>query len=450
MPDIMKKAAELKEALTEKAVVAGEKAAVAAGVLGEKTAVAREVLGEKASVAAGVLGEKTAVAREALGEKATELAATAGDFFEQSVGSRIEGSKYEAPILEGEPEDMVWYRIPIEDGMAGDGSEYHIYIKKGTRPGRLCIFFSGGGVAWNEKMAAAPVTGGRVAAWQPNYYWNNLRPFTQIMNINVGITDLHDVNPFYDWSFAVITYATGDFHLGSNVYQYTDDDGKPGVLHFSGHDNFRLSMDRIREFFPEVEKLLIAGDSAGAFATPALSPEILDDYYPEVSDVTLFSDSALLLRTGWKNTIKNMWRAPTAICDPIHTSNITADWYEHMTSAYGDRCRFLYASSTHDYLLSAFINEERSGEYFTDEATQNEYAESLYEMYERMCGYEKQLNYFIYDFKMPPIFGRGGTIHTAVRSPQFFMKTASGTTMSQWLADAVSGNAYDVGVELLN
>ncbi len=392
--------------------------------------------------------EKAAAAKELIAERATELATTAGDFIEQSVGNRIDGGRLAAPVLEGEPYQDIWYRVPIEDGMAGDGSGFHIYIKKGNTD-NLCLFFSGGGVAWNEKMASLPVTGGRVAAWQPNYYWNNLRPFTQIMNINVGITETRDFNPFYDWDFAVITYATGDFHLGSNVFLYTDDEGKPQTLHFVGHDNFMLSMERIKSLFPEPKRLLIAGDSAGAFATPALSPEVIENYYPDVPEITLFSDSALLLREGWKATIKDMWNAPEKIYAPIHTSNITADWYEHMTKAFGTRCRYLYASSTHDYLLSAFINEERSGEYFTDEATQAEYAKSLKTMYERMSSFDERMYFYFYDFRMPAIFGRGGTIHTAVRSPHFFIPGSEGVTMSDWLFDSVNGNLYDVGMELL-
>ena len=56
---------------------------------------------------------------------------------------------------------------------------------------------------------------GTVAAGAPNYYWNNLRPFTQFMNINIGITETDTArNPFDDWNFVVITYATGDFHVG--------------------------------------------------------------------------------------------------------------------------------------------------------------------------------------------------------------------------------------------
>ncbi len=392
--------------------------------------------------------EKAVAAKEIISEHANKLAASAGDFVENRIGERIEGSPLEAPILEGEPYEMIWYKLPISGAYAGDGSDFHIYVKKG-RSENLCIYFSGGGVAWNEKMASLPVTGGRVAAWKPNYYWNNLRPFTQVMNINVGITDNRDINPFYDWNFAVITYATGDFHLGSNVYSYSDDEGEAQKICFVGHDNFRLSMDRVKELFPTPTKLLISGESAGAFAAPALAPEVIDDYYPDCEEITLFSDSALLKRAGWKETIENMWHAPKAISDVVYTDNITADWYEHISKKYGDRVKCLYASSTHDYLLSAFINEERSGEYFTDEATQNEYAASLADMCERMAGFSHNMHFFIYNYRMPLIFGRGGTIHTAVRSPHFFIPNTGGITMADWLFDAVGGNMYDVGTELV-
>ena len=76
--------------------------------------------------------------------------------------------------------------------------------------------FSGGGVAWDEYTAARPVTGGKMAAGLPHFYWNNLRPLTQLMNIHVGITDENNAqNPFNEWNFVIITYSTGDFHIGN-------------------------------------------------------------------------------------------------------------------------------------------------------------------------------------------------------------------------------------------
>ena len=155
--------------------------------------------------------------KESLSQIASTLFEQAGDFVEHSVENHIEKRGQETPLLDGEPENGKWYRIHLPGGLSGDGSEYHIYLKKGTLPD-LCIFLSGGGMAWDANSASLPVTGGRIAAGVPNYYWNNLRPFTQVMNIHFGLTEAGNPhNPFDQRNFIVITYATGDFHLGSGV-----------------------------------------------------------------------------------------------------------------------------------------------------------------------------------------------------------------------------------------
>ena len=187
-----------------------------------------------------------------------------GNLVEESIAKGIYELGQEAPILVGEPAEKVWYQVPVPEGKCGDGSDYHIYVRKGTS-GKLCVFFSGGGIAINEYMAARPVTGGSVAAWVPNYYWNNLRLFTQVMNINAGITKNGADNPFDDWNFLVITYATGDMHIGRSEFTYhvveDSEDGsvKAGdeeILYFHGYENFMASMRTGKKLFPTASKLL--------------------------------------------------------------------------------------------------------------------------------------------------------------------------------------------------
>ena len=164
--------------------------------------------------------------------------------------NRSSHSRKEAPYLEGEPETGYLVPVAIPEGITGDGSEYHIYIKKGSGK-NLCVFLSGGGVAWNEYTAARPVTGGKVAAGLPNYYWNNLRPFTQIMNIHAGIMEIgNPKNPFDDWNFIIITYATGIFMWGNHDFPYEAEDGSQQILHFHGHGNSGQAWRRENDIFP--------------------------------------------------------------------------------------------------------------------------------------------------------------------------------------------------------
>lgn len=376
------------------------------------------------------------------------FASKVGDYVENRIGRAIEESSFKAENLPKDPKDMTWYKVPLEKGLSGDGSEYHIYVKKAD-PDKLCIFLSGGGVAYNEYMAARPVTGGKVAAGLPNYYWNNLRPFTQIMNINVGITDIiSDKNPFKNWSFVVITYATGDFHVGCNDYPYQGEDGSENVLHFHGYVNFLESMKVSKALFPNPKSILIAGNSAGAFAVPALASEIADDYYPKTSNITLFSDSGLLLYKNWRKTARNIWQAKEPIWKSIHGDNITLEWYRALYAKYGDRFRYLYSSSTHDYLLSAYYNDIIRKKYKTDQDVQNEYYHQLIQMVKELKEITPKFGMFIDDWKIPFIT-MGGTVHTSVREPHFLLFTEQGITMAKWLIDACEGKVYDVGMNLL-
>ena len=376
------------------------------------------------------------------------FASRAGDFVENSISRAIENSGRKAEDLPKDPEKMTWYRVPLDKGLSGDGSEYYIYVKLAD-PDKLCIFFSGGGVAWNEYTAARPVTGGKVASRQPNFYWNNLRPFTQLMNINVGITDIkNESNPFRDWSFVVITYATGDFHIGNHDYPYKAEDGSDEILHFHGYVNFLESMKVAKELFHAPKNLLIAGNSAGAFAVPALSGEVVDNYYPNVRNITLFSDSGQLLYKKWRSTAKNIWQAKESLWKPIHGDNITLEWYKDLYSRYGERFTFLYSSSIHDYLLSAYYNDIINKKYETDADVQKEYYDQLCEMVHQLKEITPHFGIFLNEWKIP-LITMGGTVHCSVREPHFTLFTQNGISMADWLKDAVEGKVYDVGLDLL-
>ena len=412
-------------------------------------------------------------------ERRREVLEHVGDLLENRIGSSIENSALEAPVLDPEetvrpkvqsvgqegragsiPAKRVWYRVPVRKGLSGDGSEYHIYLKAGDTQ-HLCVFFSGGGMAWNTYTAARPASGGKMAAKTPNYYWNNLRPATQIMNINVGITDvLLGTNPFQQWNMAVITYDTGDFHIGDSELPYVSENGEEKILHFHGYRNFQAAMEICRDFFPEPDQLLIAGDSAGAFAVPALAGDILENWYPGCKDVTLLSDSATLIYDGWQPIIRDVWRAPEKFWKPIKTDDPAGDWYEAFAEKYRERgrtIRCLYSSSTHDHLLSTYYNDLVNRKYETNEEMQERY-------YMQLSGQMRRFKTIFENFRTEegkPVFGmyihqhkdllrsRTGTVHTMVRHPAFLIPERSGMSMAKWLSDAVNGNVYDVGAQLL-
>ena len=71
------------------------------------------------------------------------LGVRVGNFVENSIERQIVRSKKKAPYLTGDPVRHVWYRVAVPGGITGDGSEYYIYIKKGTQK-KLCVIFDKG------------------------------------------------------------------------------------------------------------------------------------------------------------------------------------------------------------------------------------------------------------------------------------------------------------------
>lgn len=377
-----------------------------------------------------------------------------GDYFENSVSDMIANTHLGVAKLgdNEEPSIGTWYRVDIPQGITGDGSEYYIYVKKG-RSRNLLVFLSGGGVAWNSYTAARPSSGGTITAGMPNFYWSNLRPFTQIMNIRSGITeDINPRNKFKNFNQVIITYATGDLHVGNNDFIYTDSEGKEDVLHFHGYKNFRYAMEQAKRLFKNPKRLLIAGDSAGAFAVPALAGEICDDFYPNCKDVTLLSDSGQFLYDGWRDTARDIWKASDDLWQAITSDNITVDWYKKLYNTYGDKFRYLYSTSTHDYLLSAYYNDVANKVFASDKDIQAEFHEQMKVMLTQLKEINPGFHFYLNNFRNKMVMKsgmKGGTIHTNIRNLNFHLANSEGVSMEKWLYDAMHDKLYDSGMSLL-
>ena len=110
------------------------------------------------------------------------------------------------PKLSGEPELGIWYEIPVESAKSSDGSEWHGIFRKGTE-NKVVVYFFGGGVSITPETSE----GGN------KFYATTVQAQDFVAQGGIGSTA--EDNPFKDWSFIVIPYATGDFHAGTGIYE---------------------------------------------------------------------------------------------------------------------------------------------------------------------------------------------------------------------------------------
>ena len=59
------------------------------------------------------------------------------------------------PVIPSIPKREKWYRLPLTGCVCADGRPVHADLRLGTE-NKLLIMFFGGGVCWNEYMAARP------------------------------------------------------------------------------------------------------------------------------------------------------------------------------------------------------------------------------------------------------------------------------------------------------
>lgn len=346
-----------------------------------------------------------------------------------------------------EPQAMVWYKQQLDGCVCGGGYPYWMYVKKG-RSNKLLVFMIGGGLSFNEETARGPGTLKRTLQGKAAFYTDEVQPGNERWFFhnpeNQGIFTLKESNCFADWNIAMVNYGTGDFHIGQSDFSYIDEDGRPQVLHHRGYANFKACLARILGWFPKPEKLLIAGESAGAFAVPAVAGDIIEAY-PECTDITICSDSALLLSDHWPKIVSEVWDAPQHIAQGVQTDNILVDFYRQLTNRVGNRARYLFLCGVGDSTLTTFQNYIYRGEPVYTSKGAERMGKDLTCQVEQLQALGVPFGFYIHDFKQP----NGLVQHMTLAASTFIEGCVAGVSPMQWLADAVNGKLYSVGLDFL-
>jgi hypothetical protein len=168
----------------------------------------------------------------------------------------------------------------------------------------LVVFFGGGGVCYDpiSCLLDTPLLLGMGPAPLPTWLGD--------VQSHSGIFDRNDpTNPFRDASFAFFPHCTGDGHTADKITMY------PGMspIHQVGYRNVQEAMRILGPTFEHVERVTVAGFSAGGIGSLAnyhqiawlfeclghAPPLLIDDAGPVLRKPFLADLSQSSLRTGW-------------------------------------------------------------------------------------------------------------------------------------------------------
>ena len=331
------------------------------------------------------------------------------------------------PKLEGEPEIGKWYDVPVENAFSSDGSEWHGIFRKGTE-NRVVVYFFGGGVSITPETSE----GGK------EFYATTM--LAQDFVAQGGIGSSADDNPFKDWSFIVIPYATGDFHAGTGIYE-----GKKKVYH-TGYNNYSAFIEKIKPYVGEPDTLLVTGFSAGGFATSLLADDVIDRF-PSAGNVTVCVDSSLLLYDGWHDTAVDLWRTPSEISDRLTTDNLVLDSLTALYEKRGDSVKILFDCSYRDDTLMQYQSYIDTGKMDKTKELGDNFQQDLKEM---VFALQANIpNVGIYIWSNGEDAETHNTQHTIISS-NVFDKLGNDRSVGEWMFDAVNGDVRTYGLELLD
>ena len=353
------------------------------------------------------------------------------------------------PQIPSEPKVGKWYGIPLKGCGSSDGKDVHAGFRKGTE-NKLVILLFGGGVSWNEFMAARPNS----VYGNPDkisFYACGDGGLVADLAARIGIHTLSkkESNPFRNWNMLAIPYTTGDFHCGAGDFPYTALDGSKQVLHHHGYTNYRAALhETMKHIGSNPEQILVTGFSAGGFGTALLTDDVMRTF-PNCSDVTSYVDSGFMIYPGWPEVARNVWKAPKEIAERIHSDNITLDCLQVLKQDHGDRVKIAFSCSTRDAALSEYINYVEKDQLYADKESGIQFQKEL----KQMCDALQQAipNIALYIFDTPDENAakkaEGLTKHCIGAADKMVVE---GITAAQWLWDAVCGNPRQIGLSLLD
>lgn len=188
-----------------------------------------------------------------------------------------------------------------DDCRCVDGSEHAIHVRAGD-PSKVLLYYQGGGACIDGETCADAGSTYKPGTWPEDH------PNANAAGIFAAA---RPDNPFHGWTMVYVPYCSADFFLGDATTTYA-----PGItIEHNGATTARRALDHVIERYPEVERLVVAGTSAGAVPTPLIAG-LASDALPDAS-IAVLADGAGAYRShpGLNTILASSWGTGASIPD---------------------------------------------------------------------------------------------------------------------------------------
>ena len=331
--------------------------------------------------------------------------------------------------LDPPPLEWKYIEVPGTQCMNGDTAGFGISFNPDSK--NLMIYLEGGGACFND---ACDFSAFNIPFIPP--------PDGIFNRDNPG-------NPVKDWSMIYVPYCTGDIHGG-------DADTMLGgqVRHFRGYSNIGKYLQQWVPTFPDAEKVLLTGISAGGFGSGLNAARVADAFGPGPQMITIDDSgppmSNQVIPPCLQQTFREVWGLDGTIlaecgADCDDPDDFASGVLAHALKKHPDM-RFGLFSNTADTVIRAFMAFGwGNGEYDNCGGVPVIVPAQVYE--DGLLALRDQYTdtvatYYIGQSQILYNFGQG---HTVLRSPSFWTTVIDGKQLSAWVGDVIDGKVEHVG-----
>ncbi len=314
----------------------------------------------------------------------------------------------------------------------GDGSDYAFWIRlapAGSPPENVVVFMQGGGACYDNTSCAA----------QPPARFTSIG---QSMPTGGIMSNTDAANPFRDWTKVYLPYCTQDLHIGGGVTNVFTDI----TVHRFGALDARTALRWARDavwsqldatdsdgYRDDRVRALITGGSAGGYGDMYNYHWILDDLrWPHA---TAAPDSGLGMDNGTPLGVLTLgilalipespgWNVGPYL-PPYCTNNTCAEIFDNLEAATAPRLKRLPEQQILN--ISNQIDQVQSSTTFFSSIVP--FVNTLRSNYCNLQGTAGILSFFS---------GRTASQHVQVTGPWYHDAIVGGTSLSEWLGDAMA------------
>lgn len=308
-----------------------------------------------------------------------------------------------------------WQTIhPGGDTVCSDGSPYSFHVKPGELD-KLFIFLNGGGACFTSETCDDR-KGNNIFVQRADLPHND--PIT-----HQGVFDLDNPdNPLTDWSMVFVSYCTGDVHLGTLNQNYVTDDGYEFSIRHQGAANARSAIDWVEENMSPA-KIMVAGASAGALASPIYAGEVAN-IFPEADVIQYAGGGAGYRSQAIPNVMAQVGVAdalPEALYPGIDLSQaLFYDFYAMQQDENTSRIRFSLYDTDDDQVQKSFRSLLGDRGLLSDD---------LRSTYSDLDTLNIQVSHFL----------ANGDTHTILRFDKFYEEQVDERSFIEWFNELLEG-----------